>query len=140
MCGFQALAPLARQRDQFVEVEAFDAMLALQRGVLLGQDAGELAAQDRAVEQILHADADAPRPVGVRRPDAAARRPHRRLRESSLHRAVKGDVVRHDHVGVLADADPIYFDASAGQHVQFADQGGGIDDHAIADDRRDVRI
>src|SRR5450759_4637113 len=54
--------------------------------------------------------------------------------------AVEGNVIRHDHVGVLADADPIHLDAAAGEHVQLRDQSGRIDHNTVADDRDDVGI
>ena len=114
-------------------------MLALERRVLLRQDPGELAAERGPVEQVLHADADSPGPIGVRRSDTAARGADGRLRQARLHRSVERDVVRHDHVGVLADADPIHLDAARGEHLQFGDQRGRVDHHAVADDRRDVR-
>ena len=49
-------------------------------------------------------------------------------------------MVRHDHVGVLADADAVHLDTAAGQHVQLGDERGRVDHHAVADDRRNVRI
>jgi len=43
----------------------------------------------------------------------------RGLRQAGLHRSVEGDVVGHDHVGVLADPDAIDLDAPTGEHVQL---------------------
>ena len=132
--------PLRRQRDQLIQVEAFDSMLALQRGVLLRQDSGQFASERGSVEKVFHSDADAPGAVGVGRPDAATRGPHGRLGESGFHRSVQGDVVGHDHVGVLADANPVHLDAATREHVQFGDESGRVDHDPVADDRRDVRI
>ena len=49
-------------------------------------------------------------------------------------------MVRHDHVRAAADPDPPDIDAARGQHVQLVDERDRVHDHAVADDRRDVRI
>jgi hypothetical protein len=66
--------------------------------------------------------------------------PRRVVPTAAFHGPVQRDVIRHDDVSVLADPDPVNLDAAAGEHVQLADECGGIDDHAIADNRGDVRI
>jgi hypothetical protein len=63
----------------------------------------DLLLEDLLVEQILHADAEARRLVGVRRADAAARRADLELAELGLARVVEQHVVRHDQVRVGAD-------------------------------------
>ncbi len=117
--GLQTPAPLSGLCDQLVEVETVDTVLALEGRILLGQDPGQLASQRRAVEQVFHADADAPGSIRVGRPDAAPSGADGGSCQSSLHRAVQGDVVRHDDVRVLADANAGHLDAAAGEHVQL---------------------
>ena len=136
----EAAAPFGGLLDQLVEVEAVDAMLALEGGVLLRQDAGQLAAKRRAVQKVLHADADPPRAVRVGGPDSPARGADGGVRQPGFHRSVEGDVVGHDHVGVLADTDPVDLEAAAGQHVQLGDERGRVHDDAVADHGRDVRV
>ena len=60
--------------------------------------------------------------------------------QSRLVRPVQGHVVRHDHVRAAADPDPADVDAARGEHVQLVDERDRVDDDAVADDRRDVRI
>ena len=57
-----------------------------------------------------------------------------------LARAVEGHVVGHDHVRGAADAELVGRDAALGEHLHLGDQRARIDDHAGADDRRDVRV
>ena len=60
--------------------------------------------------------------------------------EARLVALVERHVVRHDHVRAAADADLGHVDALGGEHVQLADQRRRVDHHAVADDRRDVRV
>ena len=49
-------------------------------------------------------------------------------------------VVRHDQMGVAGNLERRRVDAPGLEHVHLADQHSGIDDHAIADHRRDVVV
>ena len=90
--------------------------------------------QDLRVEQVLDADADPGRLVGVGRADPAAGRPDLEVAELPLARAVERDVPRHDQVRVAGDEDearPCV--APALEVVELVDQDLGIDDAAGAD-------
>ena len=65
--------------------------------------------------------------------DAAAR-------TARLLGAVDGHVVGHDHVRCRADPDALGGHAARLQHRHLVEQGLGVDDDAVADDRHDVRI
>ena len=126
--------------DERLEVEARESVRLVEDGVPLGQHAREPGAQDARVEQVAHADAGAPRPVGVGGADAATRGAQLRAREAGLGGPVEGDVVRHDHVRRAADADARGVDAALGEHRHLVDERARVDDDAGADDRRDVRV
>ena len=70
-------------------------------------------AQDRPIEQVLHAQAEAPGTVAVGRPDAPPGRADRVAAEARLVGPVEGDVVRHDHVRAAADPHAADVDARA---------------------------
>ena len=135
----EPLAPARGRLDERGEVERGGAHRAEEQ-VLVGQQALEARPQDTAIEQVLHAQPDAPCSIGVRRPDAPARGADLRPVEPRLVGPVQGHVVGHDHVGAAADADPRDVDPAGRQHVQLADQGLGIDDDPVPDDRGDVRV
>ena len=95
-------APLHREFAQRL-------LLGLQRGADLGP-------QDLLVEQVLDADAEPQRLVGVAGADAAAGGADRELAQLGLAGRVEQHVVGHDQVGVggdpqVADADPGSFEA-----------------------------
>ncbi len=115
-------APLHRQFAQRL-------LLGLQRGA-------DLRPQDLLVEQILHADAEPQRLVGVGEADPAARRPDRVLPQFRLTRGVEEHVVGHDQVRVgrqlqVRDADP-----GALQAVDLTQQHPRVDDDPVADHAR----
>ena len=84
---------------------------------------------------------EAPRPVAVRRPDAASRRPDLRPGQPRLVRLVEGHVVRHDHVRAAADPDAVGADAARRRACRTrAIRVDRVDDDAVADQRRDVRV
>ena len=94
-----------------------------------------------AVEQVLHPQPDAPRPIAVRRPDPPPRRADLGAVEAGLVRPVQGHVVRHDHVGRAADPDPATRRCPRDdEHVQLADERLRVDDDAVPDHRGDVRV
>ena len=105
--------------------------------VLLFEDHLELLAEDLGVEQVLDPQAHPGRLVGVGRADAALGGAQAVLAQPALGEAVELGVVRHDHVGVAADQQPAAVDAAGLEAVDLADQHAGVDDHAVADDRRD---
>ena len=83
---------------------------------------------------------EAPGPVAVRRPDPAPGRAHLRPAQADLVRLIERHVVRHDHVRAAAHADLRDVDALGREHVQLGDERGRVDDDAVADDGRDVRV
>ena len=93
-----------------------------------------MRAQDLLVEQVLHADADARVLVDVARADAAAGGADLVLAELLLVGAVEEQVVRHDEVGVAADAQVVAADAARPQRLELAEQDVRVDDDAVADD------
>ena len=135
----QPCAPGRRLLDQRVDREAGGAH-GVEQQVLVGQRAADPLAQDLAIAQVLHPQPEAPGAVAVRGPDAAPRRAHLRATEPDLVRPVEGHVVRHDHVRAAADPDPRDVDALRRQHVELGDERGRVDDDAVADHRRDVRV
>ncbi len=58
----------------------------------------------------------------------------------ALMESVELLVVRHDQVRVAGDLEAAAIDAFGLEHVHFGDQHTGIDDHSIADHRRDVVV
>ncbi len=138
--GSQALAPGHRLGDQRFGVEGRRPGHRREQRVLVRQDPGQAVAEGRLVEQVLHPEAEARRPVGIGGSDPAVRRPDLLAVESRLHRPVQGDVVRHDHVGVATDPDLGGVDAPGRQHVELTDQGRRVDHDPRADDAGDVGV
>ena len=135
----EPLAPAGGALDERLDLEGVRAHRAEDQ-VLVRQRAGDALAQDRTIEQVLHAQPQSPRPVAIRRADATSRRPHLRARQPRLVRLIQGHVVRHDHVRAATDPDAVRRDAARGEHVELGDEGHGIDHDAVADERRDVRV
>ena len=94
---------------------------------------GHLLAQDLLVEQVLDADAEPGRLVGVAGADAAARGADLELAQLRLARVVEQRVVGHDQVRVGADAQAREVDALGPQVVELAGQHLRVDHHAVAD-------
>ena len=132
-------APGRRLLDQRVDREARGAH-GVEQQVLVGQRAADPLAQDLAVAQVLHPQPEPPGAVAVGGPDPAPRRAHLRAAQPDLVGPVEGHVVRHDHVRAAADPDPRDVDALRRQHVELGDERGRVDDDAVADHRRDVRV
>ena len=57
------------------------------------------------VEEVLHPQAEPPRPIGVGGTDPTPGRAHGRAAQTRLVRPVQGHVVRHDHVRAATDPD-----------------------------------
>ena len=137
--ALEAPAPVERTLDEGLDRHRLEAH-GPEEEVLVREDAPDALGEHRPIEEVLHPQPDPPGPVAVGRPDAAAGRADLRPAEAGLVAPVEGDVVRHDHVGAAADLDLRDVDAPGGQHVQLGDERRRVDDHAVADDRRDVRI
>ena len=117
-----------------LEVERLDLVHALEPDVLLRDRELDLLAQDLRVEQVLHADPDPRRLVGVRRADAAAGGADLEVAELPLARAVEGDVPRHDQVRVAGEEHEAGGDVAASlEVVELVDHHARVDDAAGAD-------
>src|SRR5262249_60395250 len=111
-----------------------------EHAVLLPQHELELLAEDLLVEEVLDAQPDAQRLVGVRRADAALGRPELVLAQVTLRHAVELLVVRHDQVRVAGRGQPAGVDALGLEHVELFDKDRRLDDDAVADDGRHVVV
>ena len=113
----------------------------LAQRLLLGlQRRPDLRAQDLLVEQVLDADAEPQRLVGVAGADAAPRGADRELAQLHLARRVEQHVVGHDQVGVGGDPQVADVDAAALQPVDLAEQDARVEDDAVADHADLVRV
>src|SRR5262249_42883550 len=101
--------------------------------VFLGQGDLDLLPQDLGVEQVLDADSQARRLVGVAGADSAPRGPDLQLPEASLGGAVERDVPGHDQMGVARDAYALCRDVAALEVVELLDEHPGVDDAAGAE-------
>ena len=136
----EALRVGERTRDDLLDVERLDLVHPLEPDVLLAGGELDLLAQDLRVEQVLDADADPRRLVGVRGPDPASGRPDLQLAEPPLARAVERDVPRHDQVRVAGDEDEAVGAMPARlEVVELLDQHLRVDDAAGADRARTCR-
>ena len=93
----------------------------------------DLLLEDLLVEQVLHADAEPRRLVGVAGADAAPRGADLQPPELRLARVVEQHVVGHDQVRVGADPQAREVDALRAQLVQLAGQHLRVDHDAVAD-------
>ena len=102
--------------------------------VALGLERGhDLLAQDRLVEQVLDADAEARRLVRVAGADAAPGGADAQLAQPGLAGAVEQHVVGHDQVRVGRDLQAADVDAAPLQALDLAEQHPRVDHHAVAD-------
>ena len=136
----QAAAPRQGLLHERLDLERRRLTGRAQQQVLVGQHQPQLVTEHRLVEEILHAQAQAGRSIGIRRADAPAGRPDRLVGEARLGPAVQGRVVRHDHVRAVAHPHVGDVDAPRHEGVELPDQRCRIDDHAGTDDARDVRV
>ena len=109
---------LVAGRD-LLEVEALDLVHTLEPHVLLGERDLDVPAEDLRVEDILDANPDARRLVGVARTDAATGRADLELPEAPLGGLVDRDVPRHDQVRVPGDDDDPGIDAAVLEPVEL---------------------
>ena len=100
----------------------------------------DLLLEDLLVEQVLHADAQARRLVGVAGADAAARGADLQAPELRLAGGVEQQVVGHDQVRVGGDAQAADVHAPRAQRVELVDQHLRVDHHAVADHAALARI
>jgi hypothetical protein len=111
-----------------------------QHEVLLTQHDVELLAKDLRVEQVLHPQPHSRRLVRVRGTDASLRRAERVLAEEAFREPVEFLVVRHDQVRVARHDQARHVDALGLQGFEFGQQHRRVDDDAVSDDGRDVRV
>ena len=78
--------------------------------------------------------------VGIGGADAPLGRAQAVLAQVALGQPVELVVVGHDQVGVAADQELPRVDPLGRQRVHLGQQHGGVDDHAVADHRRDVVV
>ena len=90
--------------------------------------------QDLRIEDVLHADAEPCRLVGVRGAHAPPRGSDLQLAEPSFARRVDGDVPRHDEVRVSGQPQAGRGNAARLELVELAHEEAGVDDAARADD------
>jgi hypothetical protein len=107
--------------------------------VLFPEHEVELLPQDALIEQVLHPDPHPRDLVAVGRADAAAGGADPRVAQEPLADLVQGPVVGHDQVRVGADEQPFAAHAPLFQAVDLLEEHAGVDDDAVADDRRDPR-
>ena len=100
----------------------------------------ELGPEDARVEQVLHPQPDAHRPVGVGGPDAPLGGAQLRPAEVALMEGVQLLVVGHDQVGVARQTHRAAVDAPGLQGVHLRDEDPRVDHHAVADHRGDVVV
>ena len=100
----------------------------------LGLERGDdLLLEDLLVEQVLDADPEPRRLVGVARPDPAPRGPDLQLAELRLAGVVEQQVVGHDQVRVRRDPQRARVDATPAQLVELVGQHLRVDHHPVAD-------
>ena len=121
-----------RGLDRF-GIEPADAVQEAELLVLELQRRRDLLAQDLAVEQVLHADADAGGLVGVGGPDAASRGTDLQGAEVHLGRLIEHAVPRHDEVGTARDAQARSRAAARLELVEFLAQHLGVEHDAVAE-------
>ena len=100
----------------------------------------DLLLEDLLVEQVLHADAEPRRLVGVAGADAAARGADLQAAELGLAGGVEQQVVGHDQVRVGRYAQAAHVDALRAQRIELVDQHLGVDHDAVADHAALARI
>ena len=113
----------------------------LPQRLLLGlQRRPDLGPQDLLVEQILDADPEPQRLVGVGGADPAPRGADRVLPQFRLAGGVEQHVVGHDQVRVGRDPQVADADARPFQAVDLTQQHPRVDDHAVADHAGLLRV
>ena len=112
----------------------------LQLGIHAGKSGLQFVAEQRLVQHVLHAQADAGHLVLVARTDAALGGTDVLLAELLLKSTIQIDVVRHDDVRVATDLEVLGGDAVGLEHVDLLKDNLGVDDAAVTDHRHMVGI
>ena len=112
----------------------------LQLGIHAGKSGLQLVAEQRLVQHVLHAQADAGHLVLVARTDAALGGTNVLLAELLLKSTIQIDVVRHDDVRVATDLEVLGGDTVGLEHVDLLKDNLGVDDAAVTDHRHMVGI
>ena len=112
----------------------------LELGIYAGKSGLQLVAEQRLVQHVLHAQADAGHLVLVARTDAALGGTNVLLAELLLKSTIQIDMVRHDDVRVATDLEVLGGDAVGLEHVNLLKDNLGVDDAAVTDHRHMVGI
>ena len=112
----------------------------LELGVHAGESGLQLVAEQRLVQHVLHAQANAGHLVLIARTDAALGGTDVLLAELLLKGAIQIDVVRHDDMRVATDLEVLGGDAVGLEHVNLLKDNLGVDDAAVTDHRHVVGI
>ncbi len=137
--GAQHVRVLEQLLDGCIDVDAAAVVDLDEDLVLLVKSTLDLLAQDRRIEEVLHADAETRDLVAVGRPDAATGRADLRLAEKALGDLVEDDVVRRDEVRTCTDHETGGVDALLVEAAHLLEEDGRIDHDPVADDRDDAR-
>ena len=97
-------------------------------------------AEDALIEQVLHAQTDACHLILVARADAPLGGADVVLAQALLERTVEIAVIGHDDMSVAGDLEILGRNALVLEHIDLFDEHLGVDDHAVANDRRDVLV
>ena len=125
-------------RDDLLRVDRLAVVHLHQDLVLDVECGGDLLPQDRLVEDVLHADADARDLVRVGGADPAAGGADGALAQETLLHPVHHLVVWGDQVGVGGDAEAGRVRAAGLQSVDLLEERLKVDDDAVAQDRDGV--
>ena len=120
---------------ELVGIDSGMVVHALEITVAVRQHRSESLAQRLGLCQILNAQSDPRRLVGVCRSDAALGRAQLRIAALRLGQLVGDLVVRQHEVCRWAQHQPAAVHAPPGEHVDFVDEYPGVDNHSVADDR-----
>ena len=112
----------------------------LELGVHAGESGLQLVAEQRLVQHVLHAQADAGHLVLIARTDTALGGTDVLLAELLLKGAIQINVVRHDDMRVAANLEVLGGDAVGLEHVDLLKDNLGVDDAAVTDHRHVVGI
>ena len=125
---------------QLVGVEAEAVVDLGEDQVLLRQDGVELLPEDDRIEQVLNAQTDAGRLVGVGGADAALGGAELVLAQVAFDQPIQLLVVGQDQVGVARHPQLRAVDAARLERVDLGEHHHRVDDDAVADHRCDVVV
>ena len=130
--------PSLRLFVNLFQVDGFSAVDFCNDLALVGDDVRQPHEQVLRVQQFTHPQPGTAHFVHVRRPHAPPCRADGVIAPPFFFQLVQRDVVRHYHVGAVADPQ-IAGQAGAARHLDLFDQDVGIDDHSVADHVHGVR-